>query len=252
MTTIRYEIKNRIGWITLNRPEKRNAINLAMRKELQDAFEDVKFNPDVWVAVLTGEGNTFCSGKDIVDTSPEENRGVLSNHEIHQYQMNIFKPLICAVNGGCYAQGCGFALNSDIIIMSDKALFGWPQGTRGISSVGGPSRGTHVVPYHVAMGFLMRAKAMTAEDCLRWGIATEVVPHDELLATAGRYAEEILECAPLAIRGMKEAARRGYDLPLEPRMQLAQYIVERVALSEDKQEGIRAFKEKRKPIWRGQ
>jgi enoyl-CoA hydratase/carnithine racemase len=251
MSTIRYDVKDRIAWITLNRPEKRNAINLAMRKELQEAFEDVKFNPDVWVAVLTGEGNTFCSGKDIVDTSPEENRGILSNHEIHQYQMHIFKPIICAVNGGCYAQGCGFALNSDIIIMSEKATFGWPQGKRGISSVGGPSRGTHVIPYHVAMGYLMRAKAMSAADCLRWGIATEVVPHENLLPTAQRYAEEILECAPLAVRGMKEAARLAYDLPLEPRMQVAQYIVERVSMSEDKKEGIQAFKEKRKPVWRG-
>lgn len=251
MSTIRYDVKDKIAWITLNRPEKRNAINLAMRKELQEAFEDVKFNPDVWVAILTGEGTTFCSGKDIVDTSPEENRGILSNHEIHQYQMHIFKPMICAVNGGCYAQGCGFALNSDIIIMSDKAAFGWPQGTRGISSVGGPSRGTHEMPYHVAMGFLMRAKAMSAADCLRWGIATEVVPHEDLLPTAQRYAEEIMECAPLAVRGMKEATRLGYDLPLESRMQLAQYIVERVSTSEDKKEGIQAFKEKRNPVWRG-
>ena len=251
MSTIKYEVKDRIGYITLNRPEKRNAIDLAMRKELQEAFEDVKFNPDVLVSILTGEGNTFCSGKDIVDTSPEENRGILSNHEIHQYQMHIFKPIICAVNGGCYAQGCGFALNSDIIIMSDKAAFGWPQGNRGISSVGGPSRGTHVVPYHVAMGFLMRAKAMSAADCLRWGIATEVVPHAELMATARRYAEEIMECAPLAVRGMKEAARLAYDLPLESRMQVAQFIVERVGMSEDKKEGIQAFREKRKPVWRG-
>jgi len=135
--------------------------------------------------------------------------------------------------------------------MSEKASFGWPQGSRGISSVGGPSRGTHVLPWHVAMGFLMRSKAMTAADCLRWGIATEVVPHEDLLPAARRFAEEILECAPLAVRGMKEAARLGYDLPLEPRMQLAQFIVERVALSEDKKEGIQAFKEKRKPAWRG-
>lgn len=251
MPAVRYDVKERVARITLNRPEKRNAINLAMRKELQDAFEDVKYNPDVWVALLTGEGSTFCSGKDIVDTSPEENRGILSNHEIHQYQMKIYKPMICAINGGCYAQGCGFALNSDIIIMSESAMFGWPQGNRGISSVGGPSRGTHVVPYHVAMGYLMRAKAMTAADCLRWGIATEVVPDAELLPTAERYAQEILECAPLAVRGMKEAARMAYDLPLEPRMQLAQFIVERVALSDDKKEGIQAFKEKRKPVWRG-
>ena len=250
MSTIRYDVKDKIAWITLNRPEKKNAINLAMRKQLQEAFEDVKFNPDVWVAILTGEGTTFCAGKDLIDTAPDENRGILSGHEIHRYQMHIFKPIICAINGGCYAQGCGFALNSDIIIMSDKASFGWPQGKHGISSVSGPTRATHMMPYHVAMGFLMRAKPMSAADCLRWGIATEVVPHEDLLPRAQSYANEIMECAPLALRGMKEAARLSYDLPLESRMHLGQYIFDRVARTEDKLEGIQAFKEKRKPVWR--
>jgi crotonobetainyl-CoA hydratase len=246
MSAVQYEIKDRVAWITLNRPEKRNAINLPMRKELREAFEDVKVNPDVWVAILTGEDPAFCAGKDLLDTSPE-----LASHEIHLYQRHIYKPMICAVNGGCYAQGCGLALNSDIIIMSEKASFGWPQADRGISSVGGPSRGPHILPWHVAMAYLMRAKAMTAEDCLRWGIATEVVPHEQLLPTAQRYADEILQCAPLVVRGMKEAARLAYDLPLEARMEIAQFIVERVATSEDKKEGIQAFREKRKPVWKG-
>jgi E-phenylitaconyl-CoA hydratase len=247
---VRYKIENRIAWITLDRPEKRNAINLAMRRELQDAFEDVKHNPDVWVAVLTGEGTVFCAGKDLTEDLPWENRGVLSNTALHHYQMNIFKPFICALNGGCYAQGVGFALNSDIIIMSEKASFGWPHVKRGVSSISGPTRGVHVLPWHVAMKYLMLGRQITATECLRWGIATEVVPHDDLLPAAGRYAAEILESAPLAVRAIKEVARRGYDLPLPDRMQLAEFIVERIDHSEDRQEGIRAFREKRKPVWR--
>jgi len=247
---VRYEIKDRIAWITLNRPEKRNAINLAMRKELQDAFEDVKHNPDVWVAVLTGAGTVFCAGKDLTEELPWENRGVLSNTALHHYQMNIFKPFICALNGGCYAQGVGFALNSDIIIMSEKANFGWPHVKRGVSSISGPTRGVHVLPWHVAMKHLMLGRQLTAAECLRWGIATEVVAHDELLPAAQRYAAEILESAPLAVRAIKEVARRGYDLPLPERMQLAELVVERLDRSEDRREGIQAFKEKRKPVWR--
>lgn len=250
-TAVRYEIRDRIAWITLNRPEKRNAINLQMRRELHSAFEDVKLNPDVWVAVLTGEGAAFCSGKDLTENLPWENRGVLSNTELHHFQMGIFKPFICALNGACYAQGVGFAFNSDIIIMSEKASFGWPHVKRGISSISGPTRGLHVLPWHVAMKYLLCGDPLLAADCLRWGIATEVVPHDDLLPAAQRYAERILESAPLAVRAIKEAARLGYDLPLADRMQLAELIVQRVAASEDKQEGIRAFKEKRKPVWRG-
>lgn len=248
--TVQYRVENRIAWITLDRPEKRNAINLSMRKELQEAFEDVKHNAEVWVAVLTGNGSVFCSGKDLTDDSPWENRGVLSNTDLHHFQMSIFKPFICALNGGAYAQGVGFALNSDLIIMSDRASFGWPHVKRGVASISGPTRGVHVLPWHVAMKHLLLGQQLSAADCLRWGIATEVVPHDDLLPTTQRYAEALLESAPLTVRAIKEVARCTYDLPLPERMQLAELVVERLNHSEDRQEGIRAFKEKRKPVWR--
>jgi len=246
-----YEVKNRIGWIRLNRPDKRNAINLAMRKELQDAYADVKFNPDVWVAVLTAEGSAFCSGKDLTENVPEENPGIMSSRQLHTFQMGIVKPFICAVNGACYNQGVGFALNSDIIIMSDRASFGWPQSKYGIGSVSGPSRGAHILPWHVAMWYIMRAQPLKPQECLQWGLASQVVPHDELIASAQKCADEILENAPLAIRGIKEAARNAQDLPLPARMQIAQMFADRVFETEDAKEGIRAFKERRKPVWKG-
>jgi E-phenylitaconyl-CoA hydratase len=248
---VKYVVKDRIGWIHLNRPDKRNAINLAMRKELQDAFTDVKFNKDVWVAVLTGEGSAFCSGKDLTENVPEENVGIMSARQLHSLQMNIYKPVICAINGACYNQGVGFALNSDIIIMSDKAQFGWPQSKYGIGSVSGPSRGVHILPWHVAMFYIMRAKPLTPAECLQWGLASQVVPHDELLAAAQKCAEEILENAPLAIRYIKESARNGMDLPLAARMQIAQLYADAAFETEDAKEGIAAFKARRKPVWKG-
>jgi len=250
-SAVKYTVKDRIGWIYLARPEKRNAINLAMRKELQDAFSDVKFNDDVWAAVLTGEGSVFCSGKDLTENVPEENPGIMSSRQLHTFQMNIYKPIICAVNGACYNQGVGFALNSDIIIMSDKASFGWPQSRYGIGSVSGPSRGVNILPWHVAMWYIMRAKPLRPDECLQWGLASQVVPHDELIAAARKCAEEILENAPLAIRAIKEAARNGQDLPLAARMQIAQSYADKVFETEDAKEGIAAFKQKRKPVWRG-
>jgi enoyl-CoA hydratase/carnithine racemase len=249
--TIQYQVNDRVAWITLNRPEKRNAINLPMRKELQEAFEDVKHNPDIWVAVITGEGDAFCSGHDISeDMAKRQHRGVMSTAQLYEYQMNIFKPFICAVNGGCYAQGTGLVLNSDIIVMSQRASLGWPQVKRGFASISGPALGAHVLPWHVAMKHLLYGQQVTAADCLRWGIATEVVAHEDLLDAGRRYAQELLDCAPLAVRAIKEAARRGYDRPVVERMQLAELICDiRVARSEDLQEGLRAFREHRKPVW---
>ncbi len=87
--TIRYEIKDHVAWLTLNRPDKKNAINLAMRKEIQDAYADIKYNPDIWVAVITAAGDVFCSGKDLFETLPEGDGSVMSNDEIYLFLRHI-------------------------------------------------------------------------------------------------------------------------------------------------------------------
>lgn len=246
-----YEVKDHIAWITLNRPEKRNAINRAMRKEVQEAYIDVNHNPDIWLAIICARGEVFCAGKDLIETQPEDDGEVMSNDELYLFQRQIYKPIICALNGPCFAQGGGFALNADIVIMSEKASIGWPQVKRGISSVSGPTLCAQSIPWNQAMGYLMRGRPIPAAECYRFGIANEVVPHDELIPAAERWAVEILENAPIAVRGIKEAARRGEHLPFVDRMYMARDIADRVLLSEDADEGILAFKEKRPPHWRG-
>ena len=114
--TIEYTIKNHVAWITLNRPEKKNAINRTMRKEIQEAYTDVKFNDEVWATVITANGDVFCSGKDLLEKLPEDDGEVMSNDELYLFLRHIYKPVICAINGPCLAQGGGFALNSDIVI----------------------------------------------------------------------------------------------------------------------------------------
>lgn len=248
-----YELADHVALITLNRPRYKNALNRAMRKQLQIAYTDVKHNRDVWLAILTGAGDTFCAGKDLFEkVAPEDNDGsVMSNDELYIFQRNIYKPIVLAINGPCLAQGGGFALNADIIIMSERASLGWPQVRRGISSVSGPTLLPHCLPWNQAMGYLMRGKFIPAAECLRLGIANEVAPHDDLLATARRWASEILENAPLAVHGIKEAARRGQEIPFDKRAYLARDVADRVLLSEDSREGVLAFREKRKPVWRG-
>jgi crotonobetainyl-CoA hydratase len=235
----------------LNRPTAKNALNRAMRKALQDAYTDVKYSEKIWVAILTGAGDVFCSGKDLFEGAPEDDGIVMSNDELYIFQRNIYKPIILAINGPCLAQGGGFALNADILIMSERASLGWPQVRRGISSVSGPTLLPHAIPWNQAMGYLMRGKFIPADECLRLGIANEVVQHDQLMATAERWAAEIMENAPLAVHAIKEAARRGQEIPFDKRAFLARDVADRVLLSDDSKEGVRAFKEKRKPVWKG-
>jgi enoyl-CoA hydratase/carnithine racemase len=117
-----YEVRDHVAFITLNRPTAKNALNRAMRKELQDAYTDVKYSKKIWVAILTGAGDVFCSGKDLFEAAPEDDGSVMSNDELYIFQRNIYKPIILAINGPCLAQGGGFALNADILIMSEARL----------------------------------------------------------------------------------------------------------------------------------
>src|SRR5579872_4197282 len=209
---ILFEIKDHIATITLNRPDKMNALNRAMRKELQDALREVKYDPEIWIAILTGEGKAFCSGKDLLEKLPDEDGLVFSNDELYMFQRTIFKPIIVAINGACLAQGAGLALGSDIRIMADHASFGWPQVKRGISSVSGPTMFATEVPLAVALKYLMRGVPMTAKEALELHVVHELVPLDKLMETAHRWAREIMEASPTAVQGIKEASVRAQGM----------------------------------------
>ena len=247
-----YAIEDRVARLTLARPEKRNALNREMRREVQAAFFDVETNRDVWICIIDAEGEVFCSGKDLLEAAdpPDDDGRVLSNDDLFLYQRNIYKPFILAADGPCLAQGAGFALSSDIVVMTERASIGWPQVRRGISSVSGPSQGLHALPWQAGMGFLLRGKFISAQDAFRFGICNEITSKEDLLPCAYRWAAEILESAPLAVQAIKEAGRRTQDLALEPRMRFARDIANRVLQSDDAKEGIAAFREKRRPQWK--
>src|ERR1043166_2799959 len=248
--TVLYEVRDRIAYITLNRPEKKNAINRAMRKELGAAYHDVKHNPDVWVAIITANGDVFTSGMDLSEKAGQETGEVLTGEELYSLLRNIYKPIILAVNGPALAQGSGMALISDIVILSEKASFGWPQPKVGISSVSGPTDLVHAVTWPIAMAYLLGGDYIPAADCLRLGLCNEVVPHAQVMATAERWARKIMQNAPIAVRAIKEAAGRGYDMQVQSRQDLSLEIANRILSSEDTKEGLAAFKENRKPVWK--
>lgn len=248
----RFSLDGPIARLTLARPEKKNALNRTMRQEVQAAFYDVETRQDIWICVIDAEGDVFCSGKDLLEKvdPADEDGSVLSNDELFLYQRRIYKPFILAADGACLAQGAGFALSSDIVIMTERASIGWPQVRRGISTVSGPSQGLHAIPWQAGMGFLLRGKPISAQDAFRFGICNEIASCEDLLPCALRWAAEILESAPLAVQAVKEAGRRGQWLDIDPRMRLARDIANRVLLTDDAKEGIAAFKEKRRPIWK--
>lgn len=248
---IKFETDNHIARVTLARPDKMNSLNRAMRQELWDTLQAIKADDDVWAVVLTGEGKAFCSGKDILEQPSPEDETVPTNDDNYLLQRRLYKPIIAAINGPCLAQGAGLALLSDIRIMSENATFGWPQVRRGISSVSGPTLFAREVPLAQAAKFILRGIPMSPEEALGLGVVNEVVPPDQLMDTAYRYANEILEAAPTAVQGMKEAAVRSQELGFEDRIQMAREVADRVRLTDDAKEGILAFKEKRPPVWSG-
>ena len=246
-----YEIKEGIAYITLNRPEKLNAIDPPMRQQLWDAFQDVDKNPDVRCAIVTGAGRAFSTGHDLVAMAAGGANEGPSTGDLYVVQSNIWKPIISAINGICLAPGCGIALGSDIRIASSKAEFGWPQAKRGIASVSGPALLSQVVPRNIAFEFLFTGDFVDAHKALELMLVNYVVEPDQVMAKSEEIAQKITANAPLSLAAIKEASIKGSEMGLEDRVKFAQNKRNEVLESEDAKEGVLAFAEKRAPVWKG-
>jgi enoyl-CoA hydratase/carnithine racemase len=255
---ITYETKGRLAYVTINRPDRRNAIDPDTSRELKDAFEAFKADDEAWVAILTGTGDqSFSAGADLVamaqafaggDGRPGWDvpfGGITRGFE-------CWKPLIAAINGYCLAGGLELALACDIRVAADHATFGLPEPRRAIiPAAGGTQRLPRVVPLAFAMELLMTGDRFDAETALRFGLVSRVVPADKLMATAEEVAAKILECGPLAVRYIKESAMRGKEMSLEDGLKLESQMAGKVFQSEDAREGPTAFAQKRKPEYKG-
>lgn len=251
MAEVEYEVKDGIGYITLNRPEKLNAINPEMRQLLWESFQDVDSNPEVRVAIVTGKGRAFSTGHDLVAMAAGRASEGLSTSDLYVAQQRIWKPIIAAVNGICLAQGCGLALGSDIRIASEEAQFGWPQVKRGISSVSGPALLSQVVPRNIAFEIMFTGEFINAQRALDLRIVNHVLPGDQINHAAEELAWKIMKNAPLALAAVKEVSINGAAMDLERRTAYAQAKADLIRTTEDAKEGVRAFAEKRDPVWQG-
>jgi len=250
---IRYEKRNRIAYVTINRPEVMNALHPPANEELARVWDDFAADPEAWVAILTGAGErAFSAGNDLkwtaahgVPRMPKAGfGGIVARHD-------LWKPLIAAVNGVALGGGLEIALACDVIVAADSARLGLPEPRVGLMAAAG---GVHRLPRHVplklAMGMILTGRQVTAAEAARIGLVNEVVPLAELMAAAERWANEILECSPLAVQASKQAALRGLAKPLPEAMTAIYPLVQKLFASEDVVEGPRAFAEKRKPVWK--
>jgi enoyl-CoA hydratase/carnithine racemase len=244
---VRYEIADRVATVTLDRPAKRNAINRRMRGELYRVFEDIRDNDEIWVAIITGGSAIFSAGHDL--SEPLE--GTPAVEDLYAIQQTQRKPLIAAISGACLAQGAGIALTCDIRIADETAFFAWPQVRRGIASISGPTMLARRIPLNLAMEFLLTGDTIDGPTAARVGLVNRVVPAGQALVEARAMAERIAANAPLAVRAMKEAVIRTLPLPALDAFRVATEILTDLEQTEDAQEGMRAFVEKREPVWRG-
>lgn len=255
-----YEKKGHIAYVTINRPEVMNAIHYDTNVELSAAFDDFNQDEESWVVIVTGAGNrAFSAGNDLKATAaasakggkmPEFNERVRFGGITSNFVCD--KPIIAAVNGIAVGGGFEIALACDLIIAADHARFGLPEPRVGlVAGAGGMHRLPQQIPLKLAMGMLLTGRQVTAQEAHGMGLVNEVVPAADLMATAERWANNILECSPLSVRLTKEAVLKGLNMSAEDAMQADRPRLARLLTSEDFIEGPRAFAEKRKPQWKG-
>ena len=250
---ISYQKEGKIAIFTINRPEALNLINVQTARELHEAMVDFRDDPDLWVGIITGAGEkAFCAGADIKDMLPFVKEQLQNSPQAildaPMCGLELWKPLIAAVNGLALGAGLEIAMACDLRIVSEKARFGVPEVTLGlIPGWGGTQRLPRMVPRCKAAELLLMGKLIDAQEAYRIGLVNTVVPPEAVMPTAREWAETICQAAPLAVRAAKEAMIRGSSLPLEDGLRLENALEAYLMSTEDYTEGITAFLEKRKP-----
>jgi enoyl-CoA hydratase len=250
------EISGPIATITINRPEKMNTLNAAVRQQFLTTLDALAGNDDVRVAIVTGAGEkAFVAGSDI---SEFEDRTPLDQFTISRCQ-TVFsgtaafpKPLIAAINGFCLGGGCELALACDIRIASTAARFGQPEVNLGFIPGGG---GTQRLPRLVGLGqafkLIYTGEPIDADEARRIGLVEEVVSPDQLMSRARTLASTIAAKSPIALRLIKEAIKASAETPLAEGLRLETSLISLAFASDDRREGVRAFLDKRKPAFTG-
>ena len=240
--------------VTINRPERLNALHPPANAELGEVFDDYAADVDMWVAIITGEGRGFSAGNDLrYQAEGGERVAMPRGFGGLTSRFDLTKPVYAAVNGVAMGGGFEIALACDIIIASEYAVFALPEPRVGLAALaGGLQRLPRQIGVKRALGMILTGRHVPAQEGYELGFVNAVVPHDKLMEETHRWVKMTLECAPLSIRASKDVVYRSMSMgSLEESMAVRYESVATLSGSEDFVEGPRAFSEKRPPNWKG-
>lgn len=256
MPLVTYQLDGHVATITLDRPEARNAINGALRQDLNAAWDRFRDDEDAWVGILTANGDVYCAGGDLKDGAGSVGTfgGTFwEKPTINSFEsgMELFKPTIAAVHGPCIGYGLTGVLFCDFVIASTEASFCFPEVSIGVPTIVGAIRLPQRVGWANAMELLLTGKPISAERAYEMGLVWRLVEPADLQDEARAWAQTLTEAAPLAQRATKEVAWRTADMGWIESVRFGEVMRKVAGATEDVAEGITAWREKRPPQWRG-
>lgn len=257
--TVTYNVERHVAHVTIERPERRNAVDEDTADLLETIWQRVENDPDVRVVVLTGSGDkAFCAGADL--KAGDETKTGLEYWASARHggfgglatRRSLHVPVIARVNGVAVGGGFELVLGCDIVVAAEHATFGFPEPRVGRMPLdGGMILLPRLIPEKIAMGMLLTGERITASEAETYGLVNTVVPAAELDSAINTWVAHILECAPLSLKAIKECVKETSDLPIEEAWSKRLPSLVAALESEDSEEGPRAFQEKRKPNWKG-
>ena len=250
---VQVRVEERIAYVTLDRPHVLNAMRMQTKHELIEIFQGIEEDRDVWGVILTGAGKSFNVGSDVThhpaDCEEAYDEITFSQNVLTTLEKSS-KPILAAINGYCLGGGLELALVCDLRIASERASFGLPEAKLGvIPSYGGTQRLSRLVGAGIAKDLCYTCRRMPAEEAFRLNIVNRVVPHEELMEAATAYMKEILLNSPIAIKYCKACINNGLEVSLEKGLEYEKSNFALCIASEDCQEGMAAFNEKRQPVF---
>jgi crotonobetainyl-CoA hydratase len=255
MADVEFSVEGRIASVHLNRPQALNAITPAMDELLFDAWNRINADPDVWVVILSAEGEkAFCIGADLSSGLDRDGRMALGGGitGIGGPIVSCKKPIVAAVQGFCVGGGFELAMCADLIVAADTAQFGLPETKVGIiGECGVVHRAIRQLPHRIALQLILTGERIGADQAMQYGLVNQVVPYGDLANATAKWVDRLNAASPLAVQAAKGAVlgRAGY--PLDVALTSRFEGIECYAGTEDRREGERAAAERRKPVWTG-
>jgi crotonobetainyl-CoA hydratase len=255
--SVTFDVQDHLAHVTIDRPTRMNALDSATHQRLNEIWDEVEATPNIRCVVLTGTGErAFCAGADLKDDTGKSGveywQGISDDFSGIALRRTLKTPVIARVNGLALGGGLEMVLGCDIVISADTARFALPEAKVGrIPLDGGMVLLQRLIPRNIAVGMMMTGRMIPADEMLRYGLVNAVVPLADLDAEVDAWVADILAAAPLSLRAIKALARETSQLPVHDAfMRQTPELIDALN-SEDADEGVTAFREKRAPVWKG-